>query len=166
MVKKDTKAALDALFEDAKKELIEKAKKDQKIDQRDIFAAIPDAPENAEILDGLYTELADANIEITVGNEPVADGVPPIALGTEWTSEEDQEEIVLDEKVYMDDIADDSVRMYLREVGKIPRLNAEEELALSNQVVAGGTRAKDKMSEANMRLTGARAKSYGWRGWV
>lgn len=164
MVKKDTKAALDALFEDAKKELIEKAKKDQKIDQRDIFAAIPDAPENAEILDGLYTELADANIEITVGNEPVADGVPPIALGTEWTSEEDQEEIVLDEKVYMDDIADDSVRLYLREIGKIPLLNAEEELALANQVVAGDKRAKDKMAEANMRLVVSIAKRYVGRG--
>lgn len=161
--KKETKSALDALFDDAKKELLEKAKKDGKIDQRDIFAAIPDAPANADILDGLYTELADGNIEITVGNEVTADGAPPIVLSTEWTSD-DEEEIVIDEKVYMDDIADDSVRLYLREIGKIPLLNAEEELALANQVVAGDKRAKDKMAEANMRLVVSIAKRYVGRG--
>ncbi len=162
MAKKETKA-LDMLFEDAKKDLLKKAKKDGKIDQRDIFAAIPDAPDNADILDALYTELADSSIEITVGNDPVVDGVPPIILSTEWTSD-DEEEIVIDEKVYMDDIADDSVRLYLREIGKIPLLNAEEELALAQQVVAGDKRAKDKMAEANMRLVVSIAKRYVGRG--
>jgi hypothetical protein len=48
-----------------KEQLLEQAKKDGHIEQRDIFALIPETPENAEALDALYTELADGNIEIT-----------------------------------------------------------------------------------------------------
>ena len=71
---------------------------------------------------------------------------------------------MLEEKVYLDDIADDSVRLYLREIGKIPLLTAQEELALAHRVVAGEKRAKDKMAEANMRLVVSIAKRYVGRG--
>ncbi len=140
-------------------ELLEKAKKENKIDQKDIFASIPDAPENLDILDALYTDLSDLNIPITAGEDaPVVDD-----FSDEWAGE-DGEEIVLDEKVYLDDIADDSVRLYLREIGKIPLLTADEELALAHRVVAGEKRAKDKMAEANMRLVVSIAKRYVGRG--
>jgi len=140
--------------------LVTKAKANGAIDQRDINAAIPDVPENAEILDQLLTELADASIDVT------APGVGPdgTAAGTVWTEEEDEEEIVLDEQVYLDDIADDSVRLYLREIGKIPLLNAKEELELALKVLDGDRRAKDKMAEANMRLVVSIAKRYVGRG--
>lgn len=147
-------------LEAAKQDLIEKAKKDQKIDQRDILAAIPDTPENADALDQLYTELADANIEVSLVAAPV-----PGELSDEWAVEDgDEEEVVPDEKIYLDDIADDSVRLYLREIGKIPLLTAEEELELAQRVVAGDKRAKDKMAEANMRLVVSIAKRYVGRG--
>ena len=63
-----------------------------------------------------------------------------------------------------DDVADDSVRLYLREIGKIPLLSAEEELALAQRVVAGDKEAKDQMAEANMRLVVSIAKRYVGRG--
>lgn len=65
---------------------------------------------------------------------------------------------------YFDEVSDDSVRLYLREIGKIPLLSAEEELALAQKVVAGDKRAKDKMAEANMRLVVSIAKRYSGRG--
>jgi RNA polymerase primary sigma factor len=65
---------------------------------------------------------------------------------------------------YFDDISDDSVRLYLREIGKIPLLTPEEELALAQRVKAGEKRAKDKMAEANMRLVVSIAKRYSGRG--
>lgn len=148
---------VDPALEQAKQDLLAKAKKDKRIDQRDIFAAIPDTPENVDILDQLYTELADENIEVTGVTEPSAD------FTDEWAAE-DEEEIALDEQVYLDDIADDSVRLYLREIGKIPLLSAEEELALAQKVVAGDKGAKDKMAEANMRLVVSIAKRYVGRG--
>lgn len=152
--------AIDPAMEANKKELLEKAKKDKKIDQRDVFALIPDVPENADTLDQLYTEFADANIEMTVAAEPNVED-----FTDEWAGEEgEEEEIVVEEHVYLDDIADDSVRLYLREIGKIPLLSAEEELELAQKVVAGDKRAKDKMAEANMRLVVSIAKRYVGRG--
>lgn len=148
-------------FEQQKKDLVATAKKDGHIDQQAIFAVIPETPENAEALDGLYTELADLNIDIT-STEPNA-----AAFTTEWEAEEPEEEAAADTTtpVYLDDdVADDSVRLYLREIGKIPLLNAEEELALAQRVVAGDKKAKDQMAEANMRLVVSIAKRYVGRG--
>lgn len=82
----------------------------------------------------------------------------------ELDEEEDTAEDVLNSGQYLDDISDDSVRLHLREIGKIPLLTAEEELALAQRVVAGEKKAKDKMAEANMRLVVSIAKRYSGRG--
>ncbi len=82
----------------------------------------------------------------------------------ELEDEEEDDEDVLNQGQYFDDASDDSVRLYLREIGKIPLLNSEEELALAKRVVAGEKRAKDKMAEANMRLVVSIAKRYSGRG--
>lgn len=78
--------------------------------------------------------------------------------------EEEDDADVLNQGQYFDDASDDSVRLYLREIGKIPLLNSEEELALAQRVVAGEKKAKDKMAEANMRLVVSIAKRYSGRG--
>lgn len=65
---------------------------------------------------------------------------------------------------YFDEVSDDSVRLYLREIGKIPLLTGSEELELAQRVVAGEKKAKDKMAEANMRLVVSIAKRYSGRG--
>ncbi|MCW1907967.1 MAG: RNA polymerase sigma factor RpoD [Candidatus Saccharibacteria bacterium] len=154
----DESTAVDPAIAKAREELFDRAKKDGHIDQREIFKLIPDTPDNVDVLDGLYTDLADAGLGITTPAEPNAE-----EFSGEWVAEDD-EEIVLDEQVYLDDIADDSVRLYLREIGKIPLLNAEEELALAQRVVSGDKDAKDKMAEANMRLVVSIAKRYVGRG--
>ncbi len=64
----------------------------------------------------------------------------------------------------VDAFADDSVRLYLREIGKIPLLTQEEEADLAQRIVKGDKEAKDKMVEANMRLVVSIAKRYGGRG--
>jgi RNA polymerase primary sigma factor len=151
-------SAIDPALAKARQELLEQAKKDGRIDQHEIFKKIPDTPENIDILDGLYTELADADIAITAPNEPTADD-----FNSGWATEE-AEEVTLSDQVYLDDIADDSVRLYLREIGKIPLLTAEEELALAQRVVKGDKKAKDQMAEANMRLVVSIAKRYVGRG--
>jgi RNA polymerase primary sigma factor len=150
-------------LEQAKKDLVAKAKKDGHIDQRDITNAIADTSENADILDKLYTELADANIQVTTASVPMPADDDKADLSDEWAVE-DGEEFVQEDQHYLDDIADDSVRLYLREIGKIPLLNAEEELALAKEVAGGSKDAKDKMAEANMRLVVSIAKRYVGRG--
>lgn len=64
----------------------------------------------------------------------------------------------------VDAFADDSVRMYLREIGKVPLLTQEEELELARKAGEGDKKAKDKLTEANMRLVVSIAKRYGGRG--
>jgi RNA polymerase primary sigma factor len=145
-------------LDQAKQELVAKAKKDGRIDQREILAKIPDTPENVDILDSLYTELADADIAVTSPTDPTGKDF------SEWATEDTEETLPEEQEVYLDDIADDSVRLYLREIGKIPLLSSEEELALAQRVVAGDKGAKDKMAEANMRLVVSIAKRYVGRG--
>jgi RNA polymerase primary sigma factor len=159
---KNVKADTPVDLEQVQKELIAKAKKAGKIDQRDISTAIAETPENAEILDKLYTALADMNVEVTTTTAPL-ETEEPVELSDEWTTE-DGEEVITEDQHYLDDIADDSVRLYLREIGKIPLLSAEEELALAKRVVDGDKDAKDKMAEANMRLVVSIAKRYVGRG--
>lgn len=158
---KDNKKKADqpgADLEALKGQLIDQAKKAGHISQKDIFALIPDSVENAELLDALYTELADANIEVTIA-EPDAE-----KFTDEWVLEDDEEVESTPTTYADDDVADDSVRLYLREIGKIPLLSAEEELALAQRVVRGDKDAKDKMAEANMRLVVSIAKRYVGRG--
>ena len=81
---------------------------------------------------------------------------------------EDEEELSDEDLVItaenVDAFADDSVRLYLREIGKIPLLTPEEEAELADRIVKGDKKAKDKMVESNMRLVVSIAKRYGGRG--
>ena len=83
--------------------------------------------------------------------------------------EEDDEGLEIDaSSVNYDEVADDSVKLYLREIGKIPLLSQEEEFELAQKIINGNEkekkRAKDKMAESNMRLVVSIAKRYSGRG--
>ncbi|MBQ3321052.1 RNA polymerase sigma factor RpoD [Candidatus Saccharibacteria bacterium] len=85
------------------------------------------------------------------------------------TDDLENEEELSDEELAItaenvDSFADDSVRLYLREIGKIPLLTPEEEAELAQRIVKGDKKAKDKMVESNMRLVVSIAKRYGGRG--
>ncbi len=147
-------------LDEVAKDILDRGVKEGKFDQKDIFKEIPEAPENLEILDKLYADMSEAGVELTGLIEP-----SPELFTHDWgDDEEDDEEIIVQDTSYLDDVADDSVRLYLREIGKIPLLTAPEELALAQKVVAGDKRAKDKMAEANMRLVVSIAKRYVGRG--
>src|SRR5947207_3277920 len=90
-----TKDTVQQDTQDIRQELISKAKKGGQIDQRDIFEAIPDTPENAEALDSFYTELADAGVEITANAVMPEDA--PVITDDEWTLEDGEEVIVEDQ---------------------------------------------------------------------
>jgi len=160
--KKSPKATEDkSNIEQELKKLLKTAKKEGFVNQKAIFEVLPETPENADALDALYTELADNNIEITTST-PDTSTIDPA-----WEDEEEIEDeaAAAPANMYLDDdIADDSVRLYLREIGKIPLLTSEEELALAKRVVAGDKKAKDEMAEANMRLVVSIAKRYVGRG--
>lgn len=97
-------------------------------------------------------------------DEVVTPDIEEPAIDELVDEDEDTPEDILNSGQYFDDISDDSVRLHLREIGKIPLLSADEEIALARKVVQGDKKAKDKMAEANMRLVVSIAKRYSGRG--
>ncbi|MDB5177268.1 MAG: sigA [Candidatus Saccharibacteria bacterium] len=119
---------------------------------------MPDKDDDLQTIDDAAVDSTDDTLvvkDITDVEEPAIE---------ELDEEEEIDDETLNNNQYFDDISDDSVRLYLREIGKIPLLNSEEELALAQRVVAGEKKAKDKMAEANMRLVVSIAKRYSGRG--
>lgn len=106
--------------------------------------------------------------EEVIDEHGVVDATANVLEDEEPRPDELEEEDLTDEDIangdYVDDISDDSVRMYLREIGKIPLLTHEEEKILSRKAAEGDAKAKDKMAEANMRLVVSIAKRYNGRG--
>ena len=109
-------------------------------------------------------ELNDEAADDTVIPGALVADIDEPALEDLEEEEVDDSEDLLSTDQYFDDASDDSVRLYLREIGKIPLLNSEEELALAKKVVTGDKKSKDKMAEANMRLVVSIAKRYSGRG--
>ena len=112
----------------------------------------------------------DNNLPDEVLND---EGVVDATIGIHDLDEPDIEELADEEDLtdedimtgnYTDDISDDSVRMYLREIGKIPLLTFEEETELAKRSLEGDRKAKDRMAESNMRLVVSIAKRYSGRG--
>ena len=95
------------------------------------------------------------------------DNVDSLEEEPEFDSE-DEEELIDDESLTragsFDEIADDSVRLYLSEIGKVPLLSAEKEFELAKKAKAGDKKAFDQMAESNMRLVVSIAKKYSGRG--
>jgi RNA polymerase primary sigma factor len=131
--------------------LIAKGKAQGFVTQQEIAGVLPEAEENLEELDELYAALLEHGVEITDQKESLI-----------WNTDDEEKIDTSDD--YIKDIADDSVRLYLREIGKIPLLTGEQEVMLAKRIEKGDKAAKDAMAEANMRLVVSIAKKYIGRG--
>ena len=131
--------------------LIAKGKEQGFVTQQEIAGVIPEAEDNLEELEELYAALTEQGVEVTDQKDALI-----------W--DKDEEEPAGGGDDYIKDIADDSVRLYLREIGKIPLLTSEQEVALAKRIEQGDKAAKDAMAEANMRLVVSIAKKYIGRG--
>ena len=101
------------------------------------------------------------NDEVLLSDVQIDDDPSMGELADEEELSDEELEITVDN---VDAFADDSVRLYLREIGKIPLLSQEEEQELAQKILKGDKKAKDKMVEANMRLVVSIAKRYSGRG--
>ena len=132
------------------------------------------AKENGKITYGeLATELSDSNQEQM---EQVFDAIEEMGmdlLNDDFEDEPDEEDLAEVEDLKLDEVTDDSldginvddpVRMYLREIGRIPLLTYDQELALAKRVLENDEEAKKELAEANLRLVVSIAKKYVGRG--
>ena len=145
-------------------ELIEKGKKAGKLSAEDL-AAIEELQLTPEEQEKLDEKLAGLNID-AAGDDtlpPLDDVVPELEEIQEI--EEITEEELADTDAMADTFStDDPVRMYLKEIGKVPLLSPEEERALAEKMAEGDEDAKRRMAEANLRLVVSIAKRYVGRG--
>ena len=168
-VKEETKKSTKS----AKKEEKEEAKPDQEKDK--ILQIVSSAKEKGKITYGeLAAELGEANSEQI---DKIFEAFEEVGVNV-LKDDDDFLEPDLDDLSEMEDIkledvdlvniegvsVDDPVRMYLREIGRIPLLTFEEELELAQLVLEGDERARQKLAESNLRLVVSIAKKYVGRG--
>ena len=147
-------------------ELMEKGRKAGKLTSKDLDL-LNELNLDADTVDKFYEDLEKAGVEIDygVGDLPVRDDDLLPELDDLSQVEEVPEEEVTDTDALMDTFAtDDPVRMYLKEIGKVPLLTPEEEQELARRMNAGDEEAKRRMTEANLRLVVSIAKRYVGRG--
>lgn len=146
--------------------VIEKAKRKGSITYQEISDQLGDVELDKNQMDDLYDSLAAIGIEIVSVEDP--DDFEIIAL----EQEEDPElelvvehgEVDIEASLPKGVAVDDPVRMYLKEIGKVPLLSAEEEITLAKKMEQGDEEAKKRLCEANLRLVVSIAKRYVGRG--
>ena len=173
MAKKVQKSQIEEIVE----QLLEKGRKSGVLTQSEISDALHEQTEiTAEQLDDIYTTLGKLNVEIVADID--ADDTDNHTIETD----EDEDEVSSEKKITIDLSVDsgvnidDPVRMYLKEIGRVPLLSADEEIVLAKQIEAGAQedatykdiqlrkKAKKKLVDANLRLVVSIAKRYVGRG--
>ena len=152
--------------EDILNELMEKAKKAGKISTKEI-AALEEKGVDADSIAKFYDALEASKIEIDISDDDAAtilDDIDMPEIEELNEIEEVTEEEMSDVKVDDSYSTDDPVRMFLKEIGKVPLLTAEEEVELAIRMSQGDEEAKRRMTEANLRLVVSIAKRHVGRG--
>ena len=137
------------------RELIELGKKKGRLTMKEISDALGELDFNIEQVDKLYDTLEGQNIEI------IEDGELDEEIAKDLKVEAEEFENALSAEGIS---IDDPVKVYLKEIGQVPLLTPEEEIELASKIASGDSKAKKRLSEANLRLVVSIAKRYVGRG--
>ncbi len=136
-------------------ELMKKWKIDGRITQDELMNAVPNAEDDVDLLDEIYSRFMVIDVE-------VVDSLDKVSLFSS-----------IDKKIKknsnsgaisLSEISDDSIRMYLNEIWRVELLTAEEEVSLWMRIKQGDQEARKSLAAANLRLVVSIAKKYMWRG--
>ena len=164
--KKAPKANMDDVHA-ALQALITQAKKDGMIRASDLNAQLEKMQLTPEKIEDIYDRLDAMNIQVVTADLELDLGDDDLDLGPDDDinlAGLDEEELVDPVDLAAEYSLDDPVRMYLKEIGQIKLLSAEEEVELAKRVSEGDQEAKIKLTEANLRLVVSIAKKYSGRG--
>jgi RNA polymerase primary sigma factor len=152
-------------LEQVKAQLMEQGKKKSSLTYKDIMEKLSPFDQDPEQIDEFFEQLADIGIEVSNDHDE---------LGRERHGHGSGEEEERDEFNFDDDLSlppgikiNDPVRMYLKEIGRVPLLGADDEVELAKKIEIGGPdgeEAKKRLAEANLRLVVSIAKRYVGRG--
>jgi len=160
----DQHTELEAEFtlDQVKDQLIEQGKKRSSLNYKDIMEKLSPFDQDPEQMEEFYEQLSDLGIEVVNENDEEVNSLRP---------NEDNEDKEGDEFSFDDDLSlppgikiNDPVRMYLKEIGRVPLLSADDEVELAMRIKNGDEEAKRRLAEANLRLVVSIAKRYVGRG--
>jgi RNA polymerase primary sigma factor len=137
-------------------DLMSQGKKQGYVTQDMILQVVPEPEVNLDQIEDIYADFLEMGIEVLDEEKEFSP-----------TDKEDivEEEIDIDTALDMDGMSiDDPVRMYLREIGRVPLLNAAQEIDLAKRMEKGDEEARRHLTEANLRLVVSVAKKYIGRG--
>ncbi len=162
MESKENKDAIEEKFQAKLQGLLEMAKKKKMvIEDTEIINYFNDAKEielNLERMEQIFAFLEGNNVDILTITDD--DGDDEILINDDIEEDVEKIDISVPDGISIED----PVRMYLKEIGKVPLLSAEEEIELAKKMEEGDERAKQKLAEANLRLVVSIAKRYVGRG--
>ncbi len=172
-------------FPPAIKHLIKKGREQRYVTHQEIMTAIPDIEKDIGLLDEVYSLFLDLGIEVIdvkdaliwekgrgekkkgseeAGNEERTHMVATAGIPTNELKTEEGKKKKKEREVDLLEISNDSVRMYLSEIGRVPLIDAKKEVELARRIRKGDAGAKQQLAEANLRLVVSIAKKYIGRG--
>lgn len=138
-------------------DLIARGKKQGFVTQDMILQVVPEPEINIDQIEDVYAELLELGIEVLEEAKEFGSGTKDEIIV--------EEEVDIDTALDMDGMSiDDPVRMYLREIGRVPLLSAAQEISLAKRMEEGDEEARRHLTEANLRLVVSVAKKYIGRG--
>ena len=143
--------------------LIAKAKREGSIQSSELTAELEKLDLPVEKIEHIYDTFDAMGIQI-VSPELELDVSEDLGMDMDEVPDNDEEELVDPLELAAEYNLDDPVRMYLKEIGQVKLLTAEEEIELAKRVSEGDKKAKDRLTEANLRLVVSIAKKYSGRG--
>lgn len=140
-------------------ELMKKWKLYGKVTHDELMTAIPNAEEDLDLLDDVYTRFLELKVDIVdnLDKENLFDS-------NKKDKSKDKEKKNIKDSVDLSKISDDSIRMYLNEIWRVDLLTPEEEIDLWKRIKKWDQSARKKLAAANLRLVVSIAKKYMWRG--
>ena len=167
----EAEGALDEKINEVVNNLIKKAKKGAKpveLDYTMIVDAVMKVTDDDEMVDKVIDMLGKNGVDV-LPMEPIGAEIDDFELGEPSADDLAEAEDEGVEKIDIDSLVEgvsieDPVRMYLKEIGKVPLLTAEEEIELAKRMEKGDEEAKNALAEANLRLVVSIAKRYVGRG--
>lgn len=152
-----TELETELTLEQVKEQLIELGKKQSTLTYKDIMDRMSSFDQDAEQMDEFFESLSDMGIEVVNENEEES-------IGTDETRDSDEYNVDAELTLPPGIKINDPVRMYLKEIGRVPLLSAEDEVELAKRIENGDEEAKRRLAEANLRLVVSIAKRYVGRG--
>ncbi|MNH72166.1 RNA polymerase sigma factor SigA [compost metagenome] len=149
-------------LDQAKDQLIEKGKKKSSLSYKEIVEKLSPFDQDPEQMDEFFEQLGDLGIDVSNESDEELISRP----GDDEREREDKDDFNFDDDLSLPPgiKINDPVRMYLKEIGRVPLLSGDDEIELAKRIEEGDEEAKRRLAEANLRLVVSIAKRYVGRG--